>query len=221
MKELFPGIFENHGKLCTRNLVPGKRIYGEKLFHENGFEYRIWNSFRSKLSGAIRNKLEDVPLQAGSTVLYLGISEGTTAGHISDIIGLEGVIFGIDVSEQTMKKLIGICETRTNIIPILADANQPENYKEYLEGFEVDLIYMDVSQKNQVEILQKNAGCYLSKNGKAMLCLKLKSISSTQPIQEIIDNAELELKQHFKILQVLDLKPFDKDHRFYLLEKKG
>ena len=220
MKKLFQEIFEVHGKICTQNLILGKKVYGEKLVQEKGIEYRQWDLFRSKLAGAVKKGLQQCPLQKGSVVLYLGISEGTTASHISDIVGENGIIFGVDISQQTMKKLLTICESRTNIVPILADANQPEKYQEYLKGFTVDLVYMDVSQKNQVEILIKNVKKYLPKDKLAFLCLKAKSISSTEDVNKVFETAEKQLNQKFQVLQSLNLNPFDKDHKFYVLKQK-
>ncbi|MGB9830780.1 MAG: fibrillarin-like rRNA/tRNA 2'-O-methyltransferase, partial [Fervidicoccus fontis] len=40
-------------KLATINLVPGKKVYGERLYRIAGTEYREWIPYRSKLAGAI------------------------------------------------------------------------------------------------------------------------------------------------------------------------
>jgi fibrillarin-like rRNA methylase len=53
-----------------------------------------------------------------------------------------------------------------------------------------------------------------------MLCLKARSIDATQAPQAIFAHARPELEKTFKILQEIDLTPFDKDHLFYNLEKK-
>ena len=81
---------EGQNKLATENLVPGNQVYNEKLLSKNGIEYRIWNPFRSKLAASIMNRLEEFPFKKNSSVLYLGVSTGTTASHISDIVGMEG-----------------------------------------------------------------------------------------------------------------------------------
>ena len=129
MKELFPGVFESKGKLLTKNLVPGKKVYGEKLFRVKGIEYRQWTPFRSKIAAAIKNGLKEFPIKPGSNVLYLGCAEGTTASHLSDIIGEEGVLFGVDIAERTMKKFVALCEERANMVPLLNDASKPEAFK--------------------------------------------------------------------------------------------
>ena len=83
-------------KLATVNLVPGNQVYNEKLVQYEGVECRIWNPFRSKLAAAIMNGLDDFPFVEKSDVLYLGVSTGTTISHISDIVGQNGIIFGIE-----------------------------------------------------------------------------------------------------------------------------
>ncbi|PIU20865.1 MAG: fibrillin [Candidatus Diapherotrites archaeon CG08_land_8_20_14_0_20_34_12] len=218
-RQLFNGIFLVNGRICTKNLVQGINVYGERLFSENGSEYREWVPFRSKLAAAVKKNLKTVPINNAAKVLYLGIAEGTTASHVSDIIGNDGLIVGIDISEKTMRKLLGICEQRKNIIPIIADANQPDRYVESLEHIKFDIIFQDVSQKNQVDILRKNAEIFLKPNGFALLALKAKSISSTSNVKNIFEVQEIELKKHFKIIERVNLEPFEKDHMFYVLQK--
>jgi len=218
-RQLFNGIFLVNGRICTKNLVQGINVYGERLFSENGSEYREWVPFRSKLAAAVKKNLKTVPINNAAKVLYLGIAEGTTASHVSDIIGNDGLIVGIDISEKTMRKLLRICEQRKNIIPIIADANQPDRYVESLEHIKFDIIFQDVSQKNQVDILRKNAEIFLKPNGFALLALKAKSISSTSNVKNIFEVQEIELKKHFKIIERVNLEPFEKDHMFYVLQK--
>jgi len=44
-------------RLATKNLTPGKNVYGEKLIRHEGVEYRLWDPFRSKLAAAILKNL--------------------------------------------------------------------------------------------------------------------------------------------------------------------
>lgn len=220
LKEIFAGIYLLDGKIATINFVPGKDVYGERLVSQEGKEFRIWDPYRSKLAAAIKKNLKKVPLEKGSKVLYLGSAEGTTLSHISDIVGNEGIVFGVDVSERVMRKFLEICETRENIVPILADANQPEIYSEYLEGQKIDLLYQDVAQKNQAEIFNKNAAMYLKKGKFGMLAIKAKSISQSRNVREIFSKEIKELENEFKIIETIPLAPFEKDHVLVLGEKK-
>lgn len=220
MRELFPGVYNWRNKLWTKNLVSGQQVYGERLATFNGVEYREWSPFRSKLAAAIVKKLKHLPLKAGSRVLYLGIAEGTTASHISDIIGNNGIIFGVDISEKCLAKILEVCEARKNIIPMLADANKPESYAEYVKEINPNILYQDVSQKNQVEIFNKNAGLFLERGAYGMLALKAPSISSTKKPSRIFRREEKKLIEEFEIIESVPLSPFEKKHRFYLLRKR-
>jgi fibrillarin-like pre-rRNA processing protein len=220
MKQLFPGIFELNGKVFTKNLVPGKNVYGETLILENNVEYREWIPWRSKLGAAIKNKLKQVPLTAGSNVLYLGSSEGTTPSHVSDIIGEKGILFGVDIAEKVMRKFIELCEQRTNMLPILADADKPFLYSNELKGFKIDLLYQDISQKNQAEIFNKNAEAFLQKGSFGLIAIKAKSISQNLKPEKIFEGEKKILEKQFKILQQINLAPFEKHHCMFLCEKK-
>src|SRR3970040_2846775 len=74
-------------KLATLNLVPGNQVYKEKLVKVKDEEFRAWDPFRRKLAAAIMNGLEFLPIVRKSRVLYLGVSTGTTASHVSDLVG--------------------------------------------------------------------------------------------------------------------------------------
>lgn len=54
----FENIFLADNKICTRNLVKGKQVYGEKLLKIKNDEYRIWGPRRSKPSAAIHKNFK-------------------------------------------------------------------------------------------------------------------------------------------------------------------
>ena len=222
MRELFPGVYEHEGMILTRNSVPGKRVYGERLVRINGVEYRVWDPYRSKLAAAIKNGLRTWAFRPGANVLYLGIAEGTTASHISDVLGDESVIFGVDISPRVMPKLLAVAEERKNILPILADANNPDEYAEYIEavGGEVDVIYEDVAQPNQAQILIKNAERFLKNGGIAYIAIKARSIDVTRDPEEIFDEQEEILSSAFVVLERIRLEPYEKDHAMFVLQKR-
>ena len=83
-------------QISTLNLIKGNNVYGEKLVKYNGDEYRIWDPFRSKLAGALKKGLKELPIMNGTKVLYLGASTGTTVSHVSDIVGLKGIVFAVE-----------------------------------------------------------------------------------------------------------------------------
>ena len=98
MEKKFDGIYSKGRNLYTHAFVDG-RVYGEKLITENGINYREWNPFKSKYCAGLTNGLKENIFFKGATVLYLGSAEGTTVSHVSDIVGEEGNIFCVDLSE--------------------------------------------------------------------------------------------------------------------------
>jgi len=195
LKEIFPGVFADQTRLFTVNAIPGERVYGERLVENGGVELRQWDYYRSKLAAAIKNGLAQLPIKPGSVVLYLGAAEGTTVSHVADIIGEEGIVIGVDVSERVMRKFIILCERRQNIIPIIADADRPWTYKEYFTGKKISVLYQDVSQKNQALIFLKNAEYFLKEGSYGLLAIKAKSISQEKTAEEIFSEEVAKLNE--------------------------
>lgn len=202
---------EGEKKLATENLVVGNQVYKEKLITKKGTEYRLWDPFRSKLAAAIMNGLEEFPFRNKSTVLYLGVSTGTTISHISDIVGPSGIIFGVEHASRVARDFLDRVAThRKNIIPILQDARKP---KEYFSVFgKVDIVYVDIAQPDQTEIAIANCKMYLKDRGFLFLVIKTRSIDVTKPPKQIVEEEIQRMKPSFDILQTLDLHPYDKDH---------
>jgi len=215
-KELFPGIYLIDRMLSTVNNAKGRKVYGEELFTEHGVEYRSWTPYRSKLSAAILNNLKTVKIEKGSSVLYLGAATGTTVSHVSDIVGDEGRIYAVELSERNVRNLITLCETRKNILPILADARYVEKYSDVVE--ECDIIYQDISAKKQAEILLANS-VFLKKGGYAYFVIKSQSIDISK-IPKDVYKKELEmLEGTFELIESTSLEPYDSMHLFAVLKK--
>ncbi|MFQ5573872.1 MAG: fibrillarin-like rRNA/tRNA 2'-O-methyltransferase [Nitrosopumilaceae archaeon] len=202
---------EGEQKLATENLVPGNQVYKEKLVTKKGIEYRLWDPFRSKLAAAIMNGLEDFPFKENSSVLYLGVSTGTTVSHISDIVGPKGMIFGVEHSSRVARDFLDrVASHRKNIIPIIQDARQPKDYFSVYD--KVDIVYSDIAQPDQTEIAISNCKSYLKNKGYLFLVIKTRSIDVTQSPRKIIENESRKLQTSFEIIQQIDLHPYDKDH---------
>ena len=75
------------------------------------------------------NGLEVFPFKEKSSVLYLGVSTGTTVSHVSDIVGPQGIVFGVEHASRVARDFLDrVASHRKNIIPIMQDARQPQNY---------------------------------------------------------------------------------------------
>jgi len=202
-------------RLCTKNLAPGYSVYGERLIKYNGVEYREWNAFRSKLAGAILKGLKHNPIVKGSKVLYLGAASGTTPSHVSDIVELQGKVYGIEFSPRVVRELLLVAQRRPNLFPIIADARFPQYYRLLVE--DVDVVYVDIAQPNETEIAVYNAHFFLKSKGYLMLAIKARSIDVTKDPREIykIEVKKLE-DSGFKVEEVIQLDPYDKDHAMVL-----
>ena len=214
-------VYESQGKrrqLYTINLVPGKNVYSERLVIENGTEYREWDASKSKLAASILKGSPNIGIRKNDVVLYLGSASGTTASHVSDIVGKEGFVFAVDTAPRVMRDLIFLCYLRKNIAPILTDANKP---KEFIERIcLVDVVYQDVSQKNQLEIFLKNIKLFLKKDGYALIAIKSRSIDVTKKPKQIFKEIKEILEKNLTIIDYRELEPFQKDHCMFVCKKK-
>ena len=203
-----------HGEkqIATLNLVKSIDVYGEKLVKYDGEEYRVWDPFRSKLAGALRNGLTDLPVMNKSKVLYIGASTGTTVSHISDIVGINGLVFAVESSSRVARELLeNLASKRENIVPILEDARKPRSYFSVFGT--VDVLYCDIAQPDQTEIAIANCFVYLKPNGALLLVVKTRSINVLlNPKTVIAQEAKKLENSKFSIKQIIDLEPFDKDH---------
>jgi fibrillarin-like pre-rRNA processing protein len=217
MKEIFPRVWKKGESILTENLTPGSKVYGEQLIKEKKVEYRVWNPYRSKAAAGIARGLKNFPLKAGMKVLYLGIASGTTASHFSDIVGKDGTIYGVEISDRSIRDLNPVAEKRGNIVPVLANARRPEDYG-WIEP--VDFVFQDVATDDQAEIIIRNAERFLKPGGFAMLSIKARSIDVTKPPREIYRQELAKLEKHFLVIEKLELDPFEKDHMLVVMRKK-
>jgi fibrillarin-like pre-rRNA processing protein len=206
----FCGTFTDGSRLLTRNLDMGRKVYGEDLVFDSGSEYRVWDPRRSKLAAALMNGLSTFPFRASSRVLYLGAASGTTASHVSDIC-LDGMVSCVEVASRPFRDLIALCERRKNMAPILADAGKPAMYASLAQP--VDIIYQDISQRDQVELLVRNIEAMPPASGTAFLMVKARSIDVSANPTKIFAKVERELlSRGFEVPERIDLAPYERDH---------
>lgn len=215
MKQIQPGIYEKGSKIFTKNAVPGQKVYGEQLIGFEEEEFREWNPHRSKAGAAVKKGI-DLEIGKGTEVLYLGAASGTTVSHLSDIL-TEGFIVGIEYSDTVARKLVDLAEERDNIAPVLADARKTREYEDLVD--EVDVVFQDISQKDQAEIFLKNCRKFLKDNGTGLLAVKARSVSSTRDVGQIFDEVRHKLEEELEIVEEVRLEPFEKEHLFLKLRK--
>lgn len=206
-------------RLATKNLAPGISVYGETLVKDKTCEYRTWDAYRSKLAAAILRNISSLPLKRASTVLYLGSASGTTASHVSDIVEAEGRVYCVEFAQRSMRELIDtLCQHRTNVYPILADARMPERYKALVAPS--DVIYCDVAQPEQAKILADNAEVFLKPNGYLLIAIKSRSVDVTMDPPDVFKQ-EIRIleKRNFEVLQTVRLEPYEQDHAMVIARR--
>ena len=217
------GIYEQKkGKrkiLLTRNLTPGKTVYDEKLVREGKIEYREWNPRKSKLAAFLMKGGNQIGIKDSYIVLYLGAAYGTTCSHISDIVGKGGFVFALDFAPRVIRDLVFVCEERKNMTPLFFDANKPNEYKDKIK-VPVDVVYMDIAQKNQAEIFLKNVEMFLKKEGFCLLAVKSRSIDVTKKPGVIFKEVRKKLEEKLIVVDYKTLEPFELDHAMFVCKKK-
>lgn len=203
--------------LLTESLVPEGNGSSQAII-EDGKEYRIWDAGRSKLAAMILKGSPNVFLRKADVVLYLGCASGTTASHVSDIVGKEGFIFAVDISPRVMRDMVFLCYRRKNMAPILADANRTEELMRRISA--VDVVYQDLAQKSQIEIFLKNCDLFLKNGGYAILAVKARSIDVTRQPKRIFGEIKHTLEEVFTIIDYRELEPYQKDHCMFIVKKK-
>ncbi|NOQ56177.1 MAG: fibrillarin-like rRNA/tRNA 2'-O-methyltransferase [Nanohaloarchaea archaeon] len=218
MKATIDGIYRFGKDFATLSMVPKYKIYDEKIIRKGKDEYRVWDPKKSKLGAALRMGLKETGLFEGAKVLYLGIANGTTASHISDIVGPRGVIYGVEFSPRSIRDLLLVAKRRTNIMPILSDARIPQRFASRVE--KVNVVYQDIAQKDQSAIFIRNAETFLKKGGIAMIAIKARSIDVTENPKKIFAQEKQKLQAKFNIITDIKLGHFEVDHAFFVCKLK-
>ena len=189
-------------RLGNMLVSPGEGgVYGERTLDG----YRVWDPYRSKLA-ALYTLGGGVELTPEIRVLYLGAANGTTVSHVADYVE---TVYAVEFAPRPMQDLLEVARRRRNIVPIMADANRPDEYAPFMEA--VDLVYQDVAQPNQVEIAMKNI-VFLKPGGHLVLMLKTRSVDVRQDPAEVLAGALAGLEQRLNIADVRWLEPYHHDH---------
>jgi len=206
----WPGVLRRGRELYTRNLRPGERVYGEELIVEDGVEYRHWDPWRSKLAAYLLNGASRLPFEHPRRVLYLGAAHGTTLSHLSDLLP-DAQLFGIEKSGGSFGAFLALARRRSNLFPILADAQLPERY--LADVGPIDFLYQDIAQRNQADVFAENASACLSASGSALLMLKVRSVTQRRPVTVVVTESRTALaRQGLKVVDQRSLAPFSRDH---------
>jgi len=184
-------------------------VYDERIL---GGE-RVWDPFRSKLA-ALYYVGKGVEILDTMIVLYLGAANGTTVSHVADYAEC---VYAVEFAPRPMQDLLQVSRRRSNIVPLMADAKNPEQYAPLVE--QVDLVYQDVAQPDQAAIAIRNC-MFLKAGGHLILMLKTRSVDVRKDPAEVF--AETLGTLQGAGLQVVEntwLLPYHHDHAAIVCRK--
>ena len=200
---------QNAKKIATLNLSVGSKEKDEEIIKVDGNEYRIWKPHRSKLATAIINGMEIFPILKKSKVLYFDATVENTASYISDIVGNDGKIFVVVNSNKPSNFMQKMVDKRSNVTMI----HHTENLAQHKSiNDKVDVIYMNVSDKNNLDIAILNSKAYLKDGGYLLLVVKTADILVNKYGVEPENNQRKKIRMLFEIIQEVNLADFFKDN---------
>jgi fibrillarin-like pre-rRNA processing protein len=208
-------------RIFTKNLTPGRTFFDqENLLQEGNAEYRELDPRHSKLGAALARGCQQFGIKEGSVILYLGASHGYTPSFVSDMIGAAGVLYCLDVAPRVVRDLVFVCEERSNMVPILANASQPQSYAWRITA--ADVVFQDIAQRDQIDIFLKNLDLYLKVGGFGLLAVKARSIDVLKNPKDLFKDVKrrLEATPGIVIVDYRELDPFEKDHAFFVVKKR-
>ncbi|KAG2299129.1 hypothetical protein Bca4012_010686 [Brassica carinata] len=178
--------------IVTKNLVPGEAVYNEKRLSVQ---------------------------KPGAKVLYLGAASGITVSHVSDIVGPEGCVYAVEISETSGRELVNMAKTRPNVIPIIEDARNPAKYKMLVSM--VDVICADLAQPDEAIILALNASFFLKTGGHFSIIINANIHHLTARPELVFSNERKKLlADELKPSEQVTLEPFARDHAYVVGVRK-
>jgi len=208
----FEGVFiakgKNNDAICTKNLVPGEAVNGEELIsakNKDGTEteYRIWNPRTSKLAAAIHSGVNNIWVKPGSHVLYMGDVCGTTVSHLSDLVGPDGLVYAVGLSDV----VVNMAEKRSNVIAIYANYLFAPRYRMLLSM--VDAICADLDDPFKVCGLFTNTEDFLRAGGHFLVSTQGSSLLPTSKNKITFRGVTLHSQREFDILEMIKLEQVD------------
>ena len=172
-------------RILTRNLTRGITFFDkERTTMMEGAEWRELDPKRSKLAAALARGCQQFGIKEGSVMLYLGASHGYTPSFVSDMVGPNGLVQCVEIAPVVTRDLVFVSEARENMLPILANASFPNTYA--WRVLPADVVFQDISQRDQVDIFLRNCRAFLKPGGVGLLAIKARSIDVTRPPGELM-----------------------------------
>lgn len=84
------------------------------------------------------------------------------------------MVYAVEFSHRSGRDLVNMAKKRTNVIPIIADARKPLEYRVFV-GM-VDVVFADVAQPDQARIMGINCQYFLRNGGHFVISIKVNII---------------------------------------------
>lgn len=177
-------------------------VYNERMLGSA----RVWDPYRSKLA-ALYYLGKGIEIAGDMVILYLGAANGTTVSHVADYAEC---VYAVEFAPRPMQDLLEVARRRANIVPIMADAKNPEQYAPLVE--QVDLLYQDVAQPDQAAIAIRNC-MFLKAGGHLILMLKTRSVDvRKEPAEVFSETLETLRGAGLDVVESTWLVPYHNDH---------
>jgi fibrillarin-like pre-rRNA processing protein len=189
--------FDGETALATR----GEPVYGEPT--ADG--WRKWDARRSKLGAMLRAEMA-TGLEGSERVLYLGAAAGTTVSHVADFAG---PTYAVEFAPRPARELLAAAEPRSNLVPLLKDARQPETYAHVVEP--VEAVVQDVATRGQAEVALANRQ-FLDAEGRLLLAVKARSEDVARDPDAVFEDVLETLEEGYEVRETASLEPYHDDH---------
>lgn len=212
----FPGVYSQQRGRWTNYYVQGDMpFFGERTVRTPQGTFREVDPERSKLFAGIAKGISQIGFKEDSSVLYLGASHGYTVSFLADMVG---EVYALDFAPRVVRDLVFIAKQKKNVAPVYASASTIDSYRKDVP--DVDVVFMDISQRNQVQIFLNNCEEFLSSGGFGLLALKARSVDVSRKPKDIFKEVRKELEKKYAVVDYRELDPFEQDHALFVVKKR-
>lgn len=150
---------------------------------------------------------------ADENVLYLGAAQGVTARWMCGIVQ-QGTVVAVEKSPVAGLGLLRTAKQQSNLVPYVGDARQPDAYGPLVP--QLGVLYQDLAQRDQVEILRKNVEAFRPR--RAFLALKARSVAVERSPSDVYKDAADALAEIGEVVDLVELDPYHKDHAMIVVD---
>ena len=150
--------------------------------------------------GSMDELVRSLKLSTGSQVADVGCHEGYMTVKLSNIVGVSGKVYAVDVEQQKLDRLKKILETRgiNNVIPTKGEFDNPLLPKNLLDGVLILDTYHEMDQHDQMLLHIREA---LKAGGRLVICEAIAESRRKSPREDQERKHELGMKYALEDLE--------------------